>query len=318
MGEPMAYWWVNHKQTRNHEVRGGYLWSPLRNANGAFNRTYENMRHAKVGDIVFSFANAEISAFGRVTEEAVLAPKPSEFGSIGSYWSTEGWLVGLDFREVPRTIRPKDHITGLRPMLPAVNSPIQANGNGNQGCYLAAISDALGHTLMALTRADELPVPMLGTRVASEPSPEVLEDIHAIEADPNLTETQRLQLTKARIGQGLFRKRVLLLDGACRVTGVDDPRLLIASHIKAWKDADNGERISGFNGLLLSPHVDALFDQHLLTFGNEGSMHVHPSLKPDVLEKWSIDAAKRVGSFRPEQLAFLDHHRLRFHQKLGL
>lgn len=36
----MAFCWVNHKQTRNHEVRGGNLWSPMRNANGAINQTY--------------------------------------------------------------------------------------------------------------------------------------------------------------------------------------------------------------------------------------------------------------------------------------
>ncbi len=40
----MAFWRVNHKQTRDHEVRGGYLWSPMRNANGSRNQTYENMR----------------------------------------------------------------------------------------------------------------------------------------------------------------------------------------------------------------------------------------------------------------------------------
>ena len=39
----MAFWWVNHKQTRDHEVRGGYLWSPMRNANGGFNQTCQNM-----------------------------------------------------------------------------------------------------------------------------------------------------------------------------------------------------------------------------------------------------------------------------------
>ena len=56
----MAFWWVNHKQTRDYEVSGGYLWSPFRNANGAFNQTYENMRHAQVGDVVFSFAHGQI------------------------------------------------------------------------------------------------------------------------------------------------------------------------------------------------------------------------------------------------------------------
>ena len=58
----MAYWWVNHKQTRNHEVRGGYLWSPLRNANGRRNQSYDNMSLAGPGDIVFSYADGRIGS----------------------------------------------------------------------------------------------------------------------------------------------------------------------------------------------------------------------------------------------------------------
>lgn len=56
----MAYWWVNHKQTRDHEIRGGYLWSPYRNTNGAFNQTYENMKLVRPGDIVFAYARGRI------------------------------------------------------------------------------------------------------------------------------------------------------------------------------------------------------------------------------------------------------------------
>ena len=63
----MAFWWVNHKQTRDHEVRGGYVWSPMRNANGAINQTYENMTRVRPGDIVFSYAHGRLGAVGRVT-----------------------------------------------------------------------------------------------------------------------------------------------------------------------------------------------------------------------------------------------------------
>ncbi len=40
----MRYLWVNQKQTYHHEIQGGYLWSPKRNANGARNPFYESMR----------------------------------------------------------------------------------------------------------------------------------------------------------------------------------------------------------------------------------------------------------------------------------
>jgi len=202
-------------------------------------------------------------------------------------------------------------------MLPNRYSPLQKNGDGNQGCYLAGISDALGHVLMALLGMDQVrELDQLPRYVIDqEPNAQVLNDIQRIESDTSIPETQRLQLTRARIGQGVFRTRVILLDNACRVTGVTDTRLLIASHIKPWREANNAERLSGYNGLLLSPHVDALFDEQFITFEDDGRMRVHPSLSHDVLDRWSIDPDRRVERFRPEQTSFLAHHRDLFAQK---
>ncbi len=289
----------------------------MRNANGARNQSYENMTLVRPGDIVFSYAHGQLGAVGRVTEAATAAPKPTEFGSVGDYWSNEGWLVSVDFKQAPRPLRPTAHIDSIGPMLPTRHSPLQRNGNGNQGCYLASISDALGHLLMALLHANEIrdldtPLQYLAEVL---PDANVLEDIHRVELDVSIPETQRLQLAKARVGQGLFRKRVILLDAECRVTGVADTRLLIASHIKPWRDASNAERVSGYNGILLSPHVDALFDEQFITFEDDGQMHVHASLPADVLDRWSIDPGKRVQPFRAEQSAFLEHHRRLFASK---
>ncbi|MGH9436885.1 MAG: HNH endonuclease [Terriglobia bacterium] len=313
----MAFWWVNHKQTRDQEVRGGYIWSPMRNANGSFNQTYDNMRLARQGDIVFSYAHGRIGAIGKVTEAVTPCPKPSSFGTIGGNWSDEGWMVEVEFQGAPKSISPKQNIEAIGPLLPERYSPIQRNGNGNQGCYLAGISDALGHVLMTLMNADAIRELNAQTAYDSQQSPDakVLDDIHVIETDHSVPETQRMQLAKARVGQGFFRKQVILLDGACRVTGVTDTRVLIASHIKPWHDSTNPERISGYNGMLLSPHVDALFDEQLITFEDNGQMHVHPSLSKDVLDRWSIDPKRHVESFRPEQHQFLDHHRQLFAQK---
>lgn len=49
----MRYWWVNQNQTYRQEVRGGYLWSPKRNANGVRNPFYEAMREVSPGDLVY-------------------------------------------------------------------------------------------------------------------------------------------------------------------------------------------------------------------------------------------------------------------------
>ena len=149
------------------------------------------------------------------------------------------------------------------------------------------------------------------------PDAALLEDIQHVESDQTILETQRIQLAKARVGQGLFRTRVVLIgDGVCRVTGVSDQRLLIASHIKPWRSSNNAERLNGHNGILLSPHVDALFDEHLKTFEDDGTMHTHPSLSRDVLDRWHIDPTTRLDSFSAQQAQFLALHRDAFAARL--
>lgn len=308
----MAYWWVNHKQTREQEVQGGYLWSPMRNANGARNQSYDNMTLVKPGDVVFSYAEGRIGAVGHALESATISPKPTEFGKVGDYWAHEGWLVDTQFSPVPSAVRPRDHIEAIRPLLPKTYSPIQPNGNGNQGTYLAAIPDALGMLLFALLRIEADPVLASPLPDIHVPDESLLSDLHQIEGDAEVPETQRIQLAKARVGQGLFRKRVMLVDPRCRVTGVEDPRLLIASHIKPWKESSNAERINGYNGIMLSPHIDALFDSRMISFEDDGHMLVHSSLSNDVLERWSIRRNTQVQEFRPEQVEFLNHHRIQF------
>ena len=57
MGQP--------NQTYRHEISGGYLWSPKRNANKARNPFYESMREVSPRDIIFSFRDTRIAALGR-------------------------------------------------------------------------------------------------------------------------------------------------------------------------------------------------------------------------------------------------------------
>jgi len=97
---------------------------------------------------------------------------------------------------------------------------------------------------------------------------ELTEDLADIERTvPDAT--QREALVQARIGQGRFRADVTRLWGkgeVCALTGIALPELLIASHIKPWRESSNEERLDPANGLLLAAHADKLFDRHLLSF----------------------------------------------------
>jgi putative restriction endonuclease len=68
-----------------------------------------------------------------------------------------------------------------------------------------------------------------------------------------------------RLGQSFFRRAVLAnFDNTCCVTGIADPRLLVASHIMPWKD-DISNRHNPRNGLCLSATFDRAFDRFLMT-----------------------------------------------------
>jgi hypothetical protein len=70
----MRYWWVSHNQTFDHEVFGGFLWSPVTKANGQSNYFYDTMEQAQPGDLVFSFARSHVQAIGIIKRGAVVTP----------------------------------------------------------------------------------------------------------------------------------------------------------------------------------------------------------------------------------------------------
>ena len=85
-----------------------------------------------------------VGRVGIVTDFALEAQKPTEFGSAGSYWDTVGWLLPVAWFEASLSVRPKDLLDRLAPLLPGTHSPIQpATGNGNQKAYLAEVDQAV-------------------------------------------------------------------------------------------------------------------------------------------------------------------------------
>ncbi|MNF32655.1 hypothetical protein D3C76_481880 [compost metagenome] len=399
-GISVAFWWVNHKQTYSAEVGGGYIWSPMTNRNGSKNQTYINLTLTQPGDVVISYAGGLIKAIGLVAAPCSEKSKPSEFGSAGDSWSDTGWEVRIDWEQLKKPIRPKDHLELIAPLLPLKNSPLRATGDGNQSCYLAGISNELGSLLLSLapevqlraatsSRACNVQVfdkkeeeylawveenpsafvanmdkagivkqyPMIHSASDAAISKdkrgnfttnayfkicstdlrelkrylkhkyhrftycmkcfETLEErqehdeavvIEEIQHS-TLPVTEKEQLVKSRRGQGLFRSRLEKIEHACRVTGVSNKALLIASHIKPWSESDNTERLDGNNGLLLSPHIDKLFDRGWITFTDAGDLLcAEPSIEHALLQ-WGVELPLNVGSLNSKQAAYLAYHR---------
>lgn len=88
---------------------------------------------------------------------------------------------------------------------------------------------------------------------------------------PNLKKTEAEYISRSRVGQGQFRKDLLArFNSKCPVTGISNPDLLLASHVKPWKVCSNTERLDPANGILLSAMIDRLFDQGLVSFSETG------------------------------------------------
>lgn len=140
---------------------------------------------------------------------------------------------------------------------------------------------------------------------------DVADEIHEgfIENRTDIGPTEKERLLKSRRGQGIFKKNVRNIESACRVTGVDCIEHLRASHIKPWRNSSDFEKLDGSNGLLLSPHIDHLFDQGFISFSDAGEMLVSPKLAREVLENWGICADVSCGAFRESQRPYLAYHR---------
>lgn len=129
-------------------------------------------------------------------------------------------------------------------------------------------------------------------------------------ADLTVSQTEKEQLVKSRIGQGLFRKNIQRLEKACRVSGISDTRFLIASHIRPWRACSNEERLDGENGLFLSPNIDHLFDEGYISFSDNGDLLISSAVSNETLHRLGIPSTTlHCGSFSPKQQMFLAYHR---------
>ena len=302
----MRYWWVNQNQTYKFEVPGGFLWSPKTRADGGRNYFYECMQEVRPGDVVFSFCETYIKAIGIAQRTAITSAKP-EFRTAGSNWADEGWLVDVEFEEIDNPIRPKDFMPQIIPLLAEKYAPLQTDGNGLQGVYLTEVSSEFGKLLGNLSNADLLAIQKdLTVANNAESDYEINLEIQARKIEGDL---EKIALVKARRGQGIFKANVRMIEKSCRVTGVSNIKHLRASHIKPWTVSSDKEKIDGYNGLLLSPHVDHLFDRGFISFYDSGDMLISKSLSSSVLDKWSIDFGKNVGKFEQAHCSYLEYHR---------
>ncbi len=134
---------------------------------------------------------------------------------------------------------------------------------------------------------------------------------------PRMTEVERLVVQ--RIEQDIFHERLLdYWEGKCAVTGLAVPKFLRASHIKPWASCDTDEeRLDVYNGLLLAPHIDAVFDKGFIKVADDGTVVVSARLDAEAQVALGLTQALHVHPLGAPHREYLAWHRLFFERRGG-
>jgi len=313
-------WWVNHKQSHKYEIASGFMWAPKLQKDGRASQFYDNMTLVRRGDYVVSMANGLVSWIGKATDNAIPYERPPGYNSDN--WNTEGWLLLVSWSTLNTKIKVKKIANDLIPYLPEKHSPLKDNGYANMA-YLSEVKPGM---LEAILSHIDISIVDL---VFDKPSADIkeLDKKHEEDEQENSTTTEtsqetdaiRKSVSEARKGQGLFRERIINKFKRCPVTGVSDTTFLIASHIKGWAACKNSptknhDRLTENNGLLLSAHVDKLFDKGYITFSNEGKVLFSKLLPEGLLKAWGLELPLKTCALtlNEEQKKFMTWHRENF------
>lgn len=142
--------------------------------------------------------------------------------------------------------------------------------------------------------------------------------------DDAVGSTERAALASMRVGQMHFARGVVAnCHGRCVFCGLTTPaggpQMLVASHIKPWRDSDDKERLDVRNGIAACPTHDRAFDVGYISLDEDFRALVSPELKgidpPTPLGRIvaELDAFPGLGSpglmLRPPLARYVAHHR---------
>lgn len=121
-------------------------------------------------------------------------------------------------------------------------------------------------------------------------------------------------LTRRRLGQDCFRNTQLdNYERRCALTGIAEPELLVASHVRPWaKLPDGPDRLAADNGILLNALHDKAFDQGLITIDKNLCVIVSSKVPHDPASEkylWSMQGQRlRKPTVAPPRPEFIEFH----------
>jgi len=104
----------------------------------------------------------------------------------------------------------------------------------SEWAFAELLAGLIGQEAQHLTAAVEVAATTEGDRIKTGDDLDIWE--HRLEervaADTSIADTDREAIIRGRRGQGLFKQRVMEIERRCRITAVENPIHLVASHCK--------------------------------------------------------------------------------------
>lgn len=139
-------------------------------------------------------------------------------------------------------------------------------------------------------------------------TPLVIQNKKTLEDSSDITlPSEKQYLRKVRTTQGKFRESLLKEEPICKICGMNLAELLVASHIKPWKDCNDQERIDFYNGLLLCPAHNAAFDSGFISFDDTGTIVISNLLSKQNMELLKLNEDIKI-SLESNHLYYMDWH----------
>lgn len=83
----------------------------------------------------------------------------------------------------------------------------------------------------------------------------------------------------------------------------------MASHIKPWRKSNNYQRLDVYNGLLLIPNIDKLFDRGYISFSKSGKIIFSDFLPSEDKRIFNLTQSLRLVHLEDGHLPYLQYHR---------
>lgn len=286
----VKYFLVFQGTTYEEEKELSCLWAPKFGKSGQEVHHHKRLVEVKINDRIIHLVNRKIVAISTAKSKAYDAEAPWKQDDTRP-WLKNGRKIDVEMIELSEPILIDNIFQKIRSYLPEKYSPFDRNGSGNQG-YFYEINSKIFNTILNTDFTNDF----YDLDILNSPESESTKDIFRLNV-------------RSSTWQNYFKNQLFKLWGSsCLVTDIKNENLLIGAHIKPWAKSSDEEKIDPYNGLLLSPNADKLFEIGLISFQDNGSMMIYDKINLSELKKLGIENKIKID-FKEKNLIYLKYHR---------